>query len=56
MVGVDKKSLKLIEDELRDTINWVSVFDTEYDLPKEVVVKLKKKLQRIGKLLEIGTL
>ena len=56
MVGVDKKNLKEIEDTLRDTINWVAVFETEYDLPKEVVAKLKKKLQKIGNLLELGTM
>ena len=56
MAEIDNKRLKEIEDALRDVINWVAVFNTEYDLPKEVVTQLKKKLQKIGKLLEIGTL
>lgn len=42
-------NVKDIENEIRDIINWVSVFDTEYDLPEEVVSELKERLEKIAK-------
>jgi hypothetical protein len=43
-----------IENEIRDIINWVSVFDTEYDLPSEVVEQLKSKLEKLAT--DVGSL
>lgn len=40
--------LKEVENKLRDLINWVSVFDTEYDLPNEVKEKLQERLYEIA--------
>ena len=40
---------KEIEDELRDIINWIAVFEQEYDIPAEVVETLLKKLHNVAK-------
>ncbi|MBD3319443.1 hypothetical protein GF342_06070 [Candidatus Woesearchaeota archaeon] len=40
--------LKAVENELKDLLNWVSVFEDEYDLDKEVVDKLKDKLRNVA--------
>lgn len=50
----NKMTVKAIEDEIRDIVNWVSVFDTEYDLPEEVVSQLKDRLLKLAK--DIGSL
>jgi hypothetical protein len=54
MVELSNKKLKEAEDELRELMNWVSVFNTEYDLPAEVVEKLQKKLQKVSKIIGSG--
>lgn len=41
--------LKKIADDVRDIINWVAVFESEYELPKEVVDQLRKRLEKIAK-------
>ena len=46
---VDPQELKSIEDDVRDIINWVNVFETEYDLPKEVVDKLLERLHNVAR-------
>lgn len=42
---------KKITDEIRDISNWVIVFETEYDLPSEVVDKLRDRLEALTDLL-----
>ncbi len=50
--SIDVNEVQKVEDEIRDLMNWVAVFEKEYDLPKEVVETLHSKLhniaQRIG--------
>lgn len=38
-------------NEIRDTINWIKVFEEEYDLPSEVVEQLRKRLESIAEKL-----
>ncbi len=45
---------KAAEDEIRDIINWVKVFETEYELPKEVVEELTERLEKLA--VDIGRL
>jgi hypothetical protein len=56
MAKITKDAIKEIENEIRDMINWVAVFETEYELPKEVVDKLKERLEGIASKLGIETL
>lgn len=46
--NVDVNEVQKIEDEIRDLMNWVAVFEREYDLPKEVVETLHSKLHNIA--------
>ena len=51
MAEIDDNVLKEAEDKIRDTINWIAVFEEEYNLPKEVVDQLRERLEEIaGKL------
>ncbi len=43
-----------VEDEIRDIINWVKVFETEYELPKEVVEELSERLEKLA--VDVGKL
>ena len=43
------QDLKDVEDEIRDTINWVAVFENEYDMPKEAVETLMNRLHEVAK-------
>lgn len=49
---MSSEEIKKIEDDLRDLMNWIAVFEKEYDLPREVVDTLHNKIhnlaQRIG--------
>lgn len=49
-------AIQRIADDIRDMHNWIAVFDTEYDLPREVVNKLHSKLQKIARTLGAETL
>ncbi|GAG26901.1 unnamed protein product [marine sediment metagenome] len=51
MVEVDDATFKEIENELRDIINWIKVFEEEYDLPAEVVNQLRTRLEGTAKKL-----
>lgn len=42
------QDVKEIEDELREIINWVAVFEQEYDIPAEVSDTLLKRLHNIA--------
>ncbi len=46
---IDMSEVKSLEDEVRDLINWVAVFDQEYDLPKEVTDKLLQRLHSVAR-------
>ncbi|MFC1775016.1 hypothetical protein ACFLZN_01735 [Nanoarchaeota archaeon] len=38
-----------VENQLRDLLNWVSVFAEEYDLPEEATHKLREKIELLAK-------
>ena len=46
--------IKDVENEIRDILNWISVFETEYNLPKEVVDQLKSRLEKLAT--DVGSL
>ncbi len=46
---VPVQDLKDVEDDLRDIINWVAVFEQEYDMPKEAVDTLTTRLREIAR-------
>ena len=48
MAQIDDSALVDTENKIRDLINWVAVFNEEYDLPNEVVEQLKSKLEEIA--------
>ena len=48
MVEVNDETFKEVENEVRDTINWIKVFEEEYDLPAEVVKQLRERLEAIA--------
>ena len=56
MVEVDDNSFKEAADELRDIVNWIAVFEQEYQLPGEVVQQLKTKLEGVANKLGLGSL
>lgn len=41
-----------VVDELRDLLNWVAIFEEEYDLPTEVVKELKSRIERVSQALQ----
>ena len=43
---------KRLANEIRNTINWIAVFETEYQLPKEVVEQLRLRLIAMTERLE----
>lgn len=42
---MEESQIQEIANEIRDIINWVKVFEEEYDLPLEVVNQLRSKLE-----------
>lgn len=42
------EKLRLAQSEIRDVINWVKVFEEEYNLEKEVVDTLCNRLRKIA--------
>ena len=54
MAEIDGEKLKEAEDTLRDVMNLVAVFETEYDLPAEVVKDLNDKLQKVSAIIGSG--
>ena len=51
MVEVSDETFKEVTDQLRDTVNWIKVFEEEYNLPAEVVNQLRERLEGIAKKL-----
>ena len=41
------ENIKAATDEIREIINWIAVFETEYNLPTEVVEKLRSRLEKV---------
>ena len=39
---------KKIEDKIREIINWLEAFKTEYDLPAEAHDKLRSQLEELA--------
>jgi len=46
---MDYNKIKEVENELRDIINWVKVFEEEYGLESEVVDTLINRLENVAK-------
>ena len=53
MVEFSDESFQEVADELRDIINWVAVFNEEYNLPEEVADKLKSRLLAVAEKLNM---
>lgn len=51
MVEVNDEIFKEVSDEIRDIINWIKVFEEEYNLPAEVVTQLRSRLEAIAQKL-----
>jgi len=45
---VDTNTMRIAEDAVRDLKNWVFVFAKEYDLPKEAIDTLHKKVDEVA--------
>ncbi len=48
MVDVNDATFKEVENEVRDIINWIKVFEEEYNLPAEVVNQLRSRLEGVA--------
>lgn len=51
MAELSDDALRQVTDELRELHNWVMVFQTEYDLPAEVVTQLRERLEKVARTL-----
>ena len=56
MVEISDEGFKKCADEIRDIINWIAVFETEYKLPAEVVQQLKSRLEKLANELGIESM
>ena len=56
MVEVDDAAFKEVANEVRDIINWIKVFEEEYNLPAEVVNQLRSKLEGVATKLGLETI
>jgi hypothetical protein len=45
---VEAEKIKEVEDQIRDIINWIVVFEDGYSVPKEVVDTLRSKLEEVA--------
>lgn len=45
---IDNKSVRNVGNVVRDVRNWLAVFKTEYDIPKEAYDVLHKKIEELG--------
>jgi hypothetical protein len=48
MVEVEDATFEEVANEIRDIINWIKVFEEEYNLPEEVVGQLRTRLEGIA--------
>ena len=44
-----KEQIKAIENEIRDTINWLSVLQEEYDIDDDAVDSVRERLHKIAR-------
>ena len=51
---VDVNAVRTAEDAVRDVKNWLFVFAKEYDLPKEALDTLQKKIEELA--MKIGNI
>ena len=56
MVNFNKKELKDVADEVRDLKNWLAVAAKEYNMTPADKRKMNSSLNKIGRLLALGTL
>ncbi len=56
MAEISDDAIKEVENEIREIINWIAVFETEYKLPAEVVQQLRTRLEGIASKLGIESL
>ena len=56
MAEIDDQAMNEVASEIRDIINWVKVFETEYSLPKEVVDQLTTRLEGVATKLGLETI
>jgi hypothetical protein len=47
MIEVEEAKMDAITDDIHEIVHWIAVFETEYNLPAEVVGQLKAKLEAI---------
>lgn len=45
---LDTKAVRAAEESVRDLTNWLAVFKTEYDIPKEAYKTLHQKADALG--------
>ena len=48
MAKVDVKSVRDVENSVRDLRNWLAVFKTEYDISEEAYKTLHDKIEELG--------
>jgi len=53
---IDEANFKNATDELREIVNWIAVFEEQYNLPKEVVCQLRDRLEKVANFLGAGTI
>jgi len=46
-----KETLREAQSDIRDLINWVKIFEEEYDLEKEVITTLCSRLKKLSEKL-----
>ena len=46
-----KEKLREAQSDIRDLINWVKIFEEEYDLEKDVVATLCSRLEKLSEKL-----
>ena len=56
MAEVSDETFKEVSNEIRDTINWIKVFEEEYSLPPEVVMQLRSRLEAIAEKLGLDAM
>lgn len=44
-----KNNVVAVEDDIRDIINWLAVFQEEYSIAEEAVDVLRDKLEKLAK-------
>lgn len=45
---IDSKAIRAAEEGIRDLTNWLAIFKTEYDIPKEAYKTLHQKADELA--------